>query len=37
MLTVYAGRPWYVIVYSVTHRSSRPSIRLTLNPEGFPG
>ena len=37
MLTVYAGRPWYVIVYSVIQRSPFPRIRLTLKPDGLPG
>ena len=37
MLTVYAGRPWYVIVYSVIQRFPFPSIRLTLKPDGLPG
>ena len=37
MLTVNAGRPWYVIVYSVTQRSPFPVIRLTSKPDGFPG
>jgi len=29
MLTVYAERPWYVIVYSVIQRFPFPRIRLT--------
>jgi hypothetical protein len=37
ILTVYAGRPWYVIVYSVIQRSPFPRIRLTLKPDGLPG
>jgi hypothetical protein len=37
MLTVYAARSWYVMVYSVIYRSPFPRIRLTSKPDGLPG
>ena len=37
MLTVYATRPWYAIVYSVIQTSPFPRIRFTSKPEGLPG
>ena len=37
MLTVYAIRSWYVMVYSVIQRSPLPRMRLTWKPDGLPG
>lgn len=37
MLTVYAARSWYVMVYSVIQSSPFPRIRLTWKPDGLPG
>ena len=37
MLTVNAFRSPYTIKYSVTHKSPRPTILFTSNPDGLPG